>query len=181
MGCNRYKQFRWADLAIVLTCVIGRLGEEQDRASWAAIAAQCARIVLAAVQLFIKLLEQARVHLEVHVVRALKRITISYESTRIEMTEQRSAHRFFEGLLRDRVFSGVYRDEVGGPVQRRHLVQLDDHSDLGVGETVILLTLPLHPYIEAPTKGRGGCGRMTVSPTTSARTMPAWIMLLCAR
>ena len=43
---------------------------------------------------------------------------------------------------------------------------------LAVGETVILLH-PLFTPIEKPTEGRGGCSRMTVSPTAArVRTRP---------
>ena len=38
---------------------------------------------------------------------------------------------------------------------------------VAIGETVILLTLPLLSYIGTPTKGRGGCSRMTVLPTAA--------------
>ena len=41
--------------------------------------------------------------------------------------------------------------------------------EIAIGETVILLTLSLSIAIETPTKGRGGCSRMTVSPTASGR------------
>ena len=40
-------------------------------------------------------------------------------------------------------------------------------SFLPVGETVILLTSPLHHYWNACSRGRRGCSRMTVSPTAS--------------
>ena len=41
---------------------------------------------------------------------------------------------------------------------------------LAVGETVILPACPLVVSIETPTKGRGGCSRMTVSPTARPYT-----------
>ena len=41
---------------------------------------------------------------------------------------------------------------------------------VAIGETVILLTLSLSIAIEAPTKGRGGCSRMTLSPTARCRS-----------
>ena len=37
---------------------------------------------------------------------------------------------------------------------------------VAVGETVIYWR-PLHIPIKTPTKGRGGCSRMTVSPTAT--------------
>ena len=43
-------------------------------------------------------------------------------------------------------------------------------APLAIDETVILLTLSLHHYIDTPTKGRGGgCSRMTVSSTARLR------------
>ena len=45
-----------------------------------------------------------------------------------------------------------------------HSNDLDYYQACAVGETVILLTTLSIP-IEPPTKGRGGCSRMTASPT----------------
>ena len=59
-----------------------------------------------------------------------------------------------------------------GPCQRRRRAQQaprrqPEHRRLAVGDTVILMT-PIFIPIETPTKCRGGCSRMTVSPTASA-------------
>ena len=64
----------------------------------------------------------------------------------------------------------------GGP-DRAELVGLKlskGQLDLAVGESSVnLITPPLCIHIEAPTKGRGGCSRMTVSPTASSTSCPA--------
>ena len=43
--------------------------------------------------------------------------------------------------------------------------------ELAVSQTVILLASPLHPYY-TPTKGRGRCSRVTVSPTATESRRP---------
>ena len=39
---------------------------------------------------------------------------------------------------------------------------ITQQANIAVDETVILPTLSLHPPVDTPTKGRGGCSRMTV-------------------
>ena len=47
---------------------------------------------------------------------------------------------------------------------------------LQVQKSVVLLTLSLHRYGYISTKGRGGCSRMTISPTSGCRwrRRPTW-------
>ena len=95
------------------------------------------------------------------------------------------SHHLPPSRMGQHVSIGIAKEAVQPPGSRTY--QLPDQpapvvgqrpKGLAAGETVNLLISFLHPPIETPNQGRGGCSKRTVSPTARRaprkKQVPSW-------